>query len=170
MCGIRWCDLELSEGIIKEMTKFFFFLKYKLVVVACRWNLQRRLPLEPRKQRRSENWSRRSIARHPPSHSSRRRWGDRGARNPGAAKHLRVASDDVCVCGWWKIDCETTLENDVGATRSWNSISSSTRSKLDLPPHIVDVTLAPQLFGTLGVTIQIRRKSWVNRDLGMHGL
>ena len=31
----------------------------------------------------------------------------------------------VCVCvEWWKIDCETKLENDVGATRSWNSISS----------------------------------------------
>ena len=86
VCGIT-VDATLtwatSEGEMKSFEE-------EISGVACRWNLQRRLPpQQQRKQRRIENRSRRSIvARRPSTHSSRRRWWDWGARDPGAAKHL----------------------------------------------------------------------------------
>lgn len=67
-----------------------------------------------------------------------------------------------------RLNCESKLgmlwSNEKMLTRF---LPHRALAKLDLPRHTVDVTLAPQLFGTLGVTIRIRRKSYVNRDVGM---
>ena len=124
VCGIT-VDATLtwatSEGEMKSFEE-------EISGVACRWNLQRRLPpQQQRKQRRIENRSRRSIvARRPSTHSSRRRWWDWGARDPGAAKHLggggRVPI--MCVeCTWWWVNDRSTVSfcSSTAMMRLWGA-------------------------------------------------